>query len=91
MGFGSADILFMLGVILVMYFLFFLPQRRKQQALNKLLASLKKGDKVVTTAGMRGEIIAVEDKSVTLRFHGDTRIDFDKSAITQVIEDKKEG
>jgi preprotein translocase subunit YajC len=91
MGFGSADILFMLGVILVMYFLFFLPQRRKQQALNKLLASLKKGDKVVTTAGMRGEIIAVEDKNVTLRFHGDTRIDFDKSAITQVIEDKKEG
>jgi preprotein translocase subunit YajC len=81
----------MLGVILVMYFLFFLPQRRKQQALNKLLASLKKGDKVVTTAGMRGEIIAVEDKNVTLRFHGDTRIDFDKSAITQVIEDKKEG
>jgi preprotein translocase subunit YajC len=90
MGFGTADILFMLGVILVMYFLFFLPQRRKQQALNKMLAALQRGDQVVTTAGMRGEVYAIRDNVVTLKFHGDTRIDFDKSAITLVVEAKKE-
>ena len=90
MGLGSPDILFMLGAILVMYFLFFLPQRRKQQALTKMLGALKQGDRVVTTAGMRGEVVSVEDKTITLKFHGDTRIDFDKSAISQVIEEKKE-
>jgi preprotein translocase subunit YajC len=90
MGFKSPDILFMLGAVLVMYFMFFLPQRRKQQALTKMLAALKKGDQVVTTAGMRGEVVSVEEKTVTLKFHGDTRIDFDKSAITQVIVEKKE-
>lgn len=84
MGFGSSDLLFLLGTILVMYFLFFLPQRRKQQALNKMLASLKKGDKVVTTAGMHGEIAAIEGNIVTLKFHGDVRVDFDKTAIAQV-------
>jgi preprotein translocase subunit YajC len=91
MGFGSADLLFLLGMILIMYFLFFLPQRKKQQALNKMLGALRKGDRVVTTAGMRGEVIAMQDNVVTLRFHGDTRIDFDKSAVAQVIEEKKEG
>ncbi len=85
MGFSTVDILFMLGAILVMYFLFFLPQRRKQQALNKMLAALKKGDRVVTTAGMRGEVVSVDDKTVTLKFHGDTRIDFDKTAVAQVL------
>ncbi len=87
MGFGTADIVFMLGVILVMYFLFFLPQRRKQQALNKMLAALKKGDRVVTTAGMRGEVVSVDDKTVTLKFLGDTRVEFDKSAVAQVLGD----
>jgi preprotein translocase subunit YajC len=73
-----------------MYFLFFLPQRRKAQAVTKMLAGLRKGDKVVTTAGMRGEVTAIEGAVVTLRFHGDTRVDFDKSAITQVVDEKKE-
>jgi preprotein translocase subunit YajC len=91
MGFKSPDILFMLGAVLVMYFMFFLPQRRKQQALTKMLAGLKRGDQVLTTAGMRGEVVSVGEKTVTLQFHGDTRIDFDKSAISQVVEEKKEG
>jgi preprotein translocase subunit YajC len=89
MGFGSADLLFLLGTILVMYFLFFLPQRRKQQALVKMLAALKKGDKVVTTAGMHGEVVAIDEKTVTLKFHGDARVDFDKNAITSVVDDAK--
>jgi preprotein translocase subunit YajC len=90
-GFGSADLLFLLGTILVMYFLFFLPQRRKQQALVKMMAAMKKGDRVVTAGGMRGEIVGVEDTVVTVKFHGDTRIDFDKNAIAQIVEEKKAG
>ena len=85
MGFGKMDVVFLLGTILVMSFLFFLPQRKKQQALTKMLAALKKGDQVVTTSGMRGEISAVTDTTVTRRFHNDVRIDFDKAAIVQVI------
>jgi preprotein translocase subunit YajC len=85
MGFGKMDLLFLLGTILVMYFLFFLPQRKKQQALTKMMAGLKRGDQVVTTSGMRGEVAAVTDTVVTLKFHDNVRIDFDKAAITQVV------
>ncbi|HLU69282.1 MAG TPA: preprotein translocase subunit YajC [Fibrobacteria bacterium] len=86
MNFGSPDLLFLLGTILVMYFLFFLPQRRKQQALTKMIAALKRGDRVVTTAGMHGEITAVGEKTVTLKFHGDTRVDFDKTAVAHIVD-----
>ncbi|MCD6024088.1 MAG: protein translocase subunit yajC [Fibrobacteria bacterium] len=85
MGFGKMDLVFLLGTILVMYFLFFLPQRKKQQALTKMLAGLKRGDQVATTSGMRGEVVAVTDTVVTLKFHDNVRIDFDKAAIVQVI------
>ncbi len=87
MGFGKMDIVFLLGTILVMYFLFFLPQRKKAQALTKMLAALKRGDQVVTTSGMRGEIVAVTDTTVTLKFHDNVRIDFDKAAIVQVTSE----
>ena len=90
MKFGTPDLLFLLATILIMYFLFFLPQRRKQQTLNKMLGALKKGDRVLTNSGMYGEIYAIKDNIVTLEFHGNSRIDFDKSAISQAIVDKKE-
>jgi preprotein translocase subunit YajC len=85
MGFGKMDLVFLLGTILVMYFLFFLPQRRKQQALVKMLAAVKRGDQVITTSGMRGEVVAVQETIVTLKFHDNVRIDFDKAAIVQIV------
>jgi len=91
MKFGTPDMLFLIGTILVMYFLFFLPQRKKQKALAQMMSSLKKGDRVLTTTGMYGDIYAIKDNVITLEFHGSTRIDFDKSAIAQVVNQKTEG
>jgi preprotein translocase subunit YajC len=90
MKFGTPDMVFLLATVLIMYFLFFLPQRRKQQALNKMMSSLKRGDRVLTNSGMYGDIYAVKESVVTLEFPGGARIDFDKSAIAQVVVDKKE-
>ena len=90
MKFGAPDLLFLLATILIMYFLFFLPQRRKQQTLSKMLGSLKKGDRVLTNSGMYGEVFAIKDNIITLEFHGNSRIDFDKSAISRAVVDKKE-
>jgi preprotein translocase subunit YajC len=89
MGFGSVDLLFLLGMIVIMYFLFFLPQKRKQQAMTKMLSALKKGDRVMTQGGMYGEISSIKDSIVTLRFHDNVRIDFDKSAISQAFSEKE--
>lgn len=85
------QLLFLLGMVVVFYMFMLRPQQQQRKALSKMLAALKRGDQVVTTGGMRGEVVAVEDKTVTLKFHGDTRIDFDKSAIAQVVVEKKEG
>ncbi len=83
------NLIFMLAALLVMIFFFFLPQRRKQQALNKMMSSLKRGDRVLTNSGMYGEIYAVKESVITLEFQGGARIDFDKSAIAQVVTDKQ--
>lgn len=91
MGFSLTDLMFFVPMILIMYFLIFLPKKREQQAAAKMLSALKKGDKVLTNSGMYGEISSIKDDVITLRFHDNVRIDFNKSAISRAVEDKPAG
>jgi preprotein translocase subunit YajC len=88
MGFDIKDLLFFAPMVLIMYFLIFLPKKKEQQALNKMLTALKRGDKVLTSSGMYGEVAAVKDGIVTLRFDS-VRIDFAASSIARVLDEKE--
>lgn len=85
MGFGAMDAVFFLGMLAIMWFLIVMPRRREQQAHAKMMSALKKGDKVMTTSGMIGEVNSLKDGAVTLRFHDNVRIDFDRSAISKKL------
>lgn len=78
-----------LGLLMVlMYMLMIRPQKKKQKEHEKLLAELKKGDKVVTTGGMFGTIFAIdEDKGrIVLRISEQTKLEFLKSSIASRVE-----
>lgn len=90
MKFHAPDLLFFAMMIAIIYFMIFLPKRREQQAFTKMIQSLKKGDRVLTHSGMYGEVAAIKDDIVTLKFHGDVRIDFNKTAISKAVEEKAE-
>lgn len=87
--FNTSDLLFFVPMILIMWFLIFLPKRREQQALNKMMSELKKGDKVLTQAGIIGEVAAMKDTIVTLKIGDGVRVDFLKSSISRLMEDPK--
>jgi preprotein translocase subunit YajC len=90
MKFNVQDLMFFLPMIAIIYFMIFLPKKKEAAALEKMLGGLKKGDKVQTHAGMIGEVSAIKDKIVTLKFHDGVRIDFANSAILRTIEEKEE-
>jgi preprotein translocase subunit YajC len=90
MKFHAPDLMFFVLMIGVVYFMIFLPKRREQQTFNKMIQSLKKGDRVLTNSGMYGEVAAINDDIVTLKFHDGVRIDFNKSAISKAVVDKVE-
>ncbi len=90
MKLNPTDLLFVVAMIAIIYFMIFLPKKKEQAALDKMLGGLKKGDKVVTHSGMLGEISAIKDKVVTLRFHDNVRIDFISSSISRTVEEKEE-
>jgi preprotein translocase subunit YajC len=82
--FGSPLILIVL-MIVMMYFMMIRPQsqRAKQQA--KLIASLKSGDRVVTTSGIVGVVVTVKDKTVSLR-SSDAKMEVTKSSVVEILE-----
>ena len=46
----------------IFYFMLYRPQKQEQQKRQRMLDSLKKGDKVVTIGGMFGVITAISEK-----------------------------
>ena len=67
--------------IAIFYFIVIRPQQKEQQEHKNLLASLQKGDKVVTKSGLHGEIHEVQDAVVVVKIAEKTRVTMDKSAI----------
>ncbi len=79
---------FLIPLFLIMYFLMIRPQQKKQKEHKNMLDELKKGDKVVTSGGMYGDIFAFNEKrdSVVLRV-GEVKLEFLKSAISSKVKD----
>src|SRR5881396_1281748 len=86
---GAETSLPFLGMMALMfaifYFLLIMPQQRRQKKWQKMLQELKTGDKVVTSGGIRGTIIAIKDDYLHLRVPPDNlRIEVSRSSVVSV-------
>jgi preprotein translocase subunit YajC len=89
MKFNIQDLMLFLPMIAIIYFTMFLPKKKEQQALDKMLKELKKGDRVLTHSGMYGDVFAIKDDFITLKFHDGVLIDFNKTAISRAVTEKE--
>ena len=82
---GGSMIVPMLCMIVIFYFLLIRPQQKKQKELVSLIASIKTGDKVVTSGGIHGIVSNVKDgNTLSLKIADNVKIEVDKSAIASV-------
>jgi preprotein translocase subunit YajC len=72
-------------IFVIFYFLLILPQQRRQKQWKSMLGNLKTGDRVTTSGGIKGTIIALRDDNVHLRVPPDNiRLEVARSAIVAV-------
>jgi preprotein translocase subunit YajC len=78
----------LLLLLVVFYLLLIRPQQKKQKEHQQLVASLKKGDKVVTSSGLYGVISSINDEKniVVLRVGDDVKLEFAKSSIAGKVD-----
>jgi preprotein translocase subunit YajC len=82
-GFGT--FLIPLGLMFgIMYFLVILPQQRQRKKVQEMLAAVKNGDKVITTAGIYGTINGMDGDTVILKIADNVKIRIARVATAQV-------
>jgi preprotein translocase subunit YajC len=74
-------------IFIIMYFVMFRPQKKRQEQQQKLMASIKTGDRVVTNSGIHGLISNVKDTTVIVKVADNVKIEMEKSAISTVLKE----
>lgn len=83
-------LVFPIGLMLVVaYFILILPQQKRQKKWQTMLDALKAGDRVITSGGIRGTVIALKDDALHLRVPPDNlRIEVSKASVVSVATDE---
>ena len=66
----------------IFYFLLIAPMRKRQKAVQQMITELKKGDRIVTSGGLHGEVAAVLDNAVLVKVAENLKVKISKSAIS---------
>jgi preprotein translocase subunit YajC len=74
-------------IIVVFYFFMIRPQMKKQKDLRKFREELKKGDKIVTTGGIYGKVLEIQERAIIMEVEGQNRLKVDKAAVVKDMGD----
>lgn len=83
---GGTGLMFapLLAIIVIFYFFIIRPQNKKQKETEKMIAALKKGDKVITIGGIHGVVSSTKEKTIIIKVDDGAKIEFNRSAIATV-------
>jgi len=79
------------AIFLIFYFMIIRPQQKRAKEREKLLSSIEKGDKVITSGGVHGTVAGVEEKTILLQVTENVKLKIERSAIATILnKDTKE-
>src|SRR6266705_366411 len=84
-GSGLLGIAPLIFIFAIFYCVLIMPQQRRQKKWQAMLGELKTGDKVVTSGGLRGTIVALKDDYIHLRVPPDNlRVEVSRASVAAV-------
>ena len=75
----------------IWYFLVIRPQQQQRRKVQEMLTNLKTGDRVITSGGMYGTVVAFRNGIVQLQVANQVKIDVARSAITGLVTEEADG
>ncbi|MDZ7781577.1 MAG: preprotein translocase subunit YajC [Halioglobus sp.] len=79
------QILFLVGLFVLFYFIAIRPQRKRQKEHAEMVASLNKGDEVVTSSGILGKITSLDDNYMVLNVANNVDMKFQRVHVHAVL------
>lgn len=85
MQYSYINIIMIVVLFAFMYFMIIRPQSKRNKELKLLQDSLKEGDRIVTFAGIYGDIVEVGTVTVKIRIAPKVEIEIDRNAIRSLV------
>ncbi|MDP5110580.1 MAG: preprotein translocase subunit YajC [Rickettsiaceae bacterium] len=88
---GLTSLVPMVLIFVVFYFLLIRPQEKKRRSQETLVSGVKKGEEVLTNAGIYGVVTQINDSdnTITLRIANDVEIKMQKNSIADIVSRSK--
>ena len=71
---GFSGFIPLILMFVIFYFLLIRPQQKKTKEHRQMIASLKKGDRIVTSGGIHGRITGMDDVTLTVEIADRVRV-----------------
>ncbi|MEW6260283.1 MAG: preprotein translocase subunit YajC [Thermodesulfobacteriota bacterium] len=82
---GLASFIPLILMFVIFYFLLIRPQQKKAKEMREMIANLKRGDRVVTSGGIHGQIVGLDDATIHLEIADKVRIKVNRSSIAGLV------
>lgn len=79
----------LVAMVIAFYFFLYRPQREEQRRRDEMLATLHKGNKIVTVGGIFGEILDIKDNVIDLKIADKVVVKLTRSAVSRNITQGK--
>ena len=84
---GTSGIIMLVVIFAIFYFLLILPQQRQAKKHKEMIKNLQRGEKVITSGGLIGTVVAVTDESITIQLAENVKVKLIKSYIASKMQD----
>ncbi|MFP4333760.1 MAG: preprotein translocase subunit YajC [Campylobacterales bacterium] len=84
-----ASLLPLVVLFAIFYFLIIRPQQKQAKQHKEMLASLKKGDKIVTNGGLMVDILKVEEDFLSVKLSDNTTARVSREFVAKKLDDEK--
>jgi preprotein translocase subunit YajC len=84
-GGGLMGFLPFIALIIIFYFLLMRPQQKKAKEHRTMLTALKKGDKIITSGGLHGEITGLTEDAIIVEIAPKVRVKISRGSVAGKI------
>ncbi len=79
------DIFIIVAFILIFYFIVWRPQSKRAKEHRELVASLSKGDEIVTNGGLIGKVVKIEEQYLVFEVADNVQLKLQKGSVTAAL------
>ncbi len=86
---GLAGFLPIIILFAIFYFLLIRPQQKKAKEHRDMISNLKKGQRIVTSGGIYGTILSIDDTTISLEIAEKVKIKISRGNVAALVTDKE--